>query len=194
MTRALRLALVLGLALLLQTVVIDALPVFGARADLWIVITVAGGLATGPDRGAAIGFLCGLIFDLTQNGPIGLGALLFTVAGYLVGSVARSVVGPARWVPVLAAVITAGAAMTAYVALGVLLGEGEWLSPRMIPVILVVTAGAAVLTTLLVPIMGWTEGESLGLPRVRGRTGGRPDRSSRRRRPSTPTPRFRARL
>jgi rod shape-determining protein MreD len=193
MSRAPRLLLVLAVALVIQTVILDALPVFGARADLWIVLTVAGGLATGPDRGAAIGFVCGLIFDLTQNGPIGLGALIFTVAGFLVGSVQRSVVGPARWVPVLAAVVTTLAALTAYVALGVLLGEGDWLSPRMIPVVIMVTGVAAVLTTPAVRIMAWTEGESLGFPRPgsRSRSSGR---SGRRQRSSRPRPRFRTRL
>jgi rod shape-determining protein MreD len=189
-----RLALVLAGILVLQAVVVDALPVFGARLDLWIVVTVAGGLAAGPDRGAAIGFVCGMIFDLTQNGPIGLGALLFTIAGYLVGSVQRSVVGPARWVPVMAATLTALATMTAYVVLGVLLGETAWLTTRVIPVILVVCLGAAVLTTPLVRIMAWTEGESLGFPKPRSRSSGRSGRSGRRRRPATRTPRFRTRL
>lgn len=184
MTRSVRLTLVLLLTLLTQTMVVNPLAVFGARIDLWIVVTVAGGLATGPDRGAAIGFLCGAVFDMTHNGPIGLGALVYTVAGYLVGSVARSVVGPARWVPVLAAVATTIAAVTTYVTLGVMLGETQWVEVRLIVVLLVVTGGAALLTPPMVRIMGWTEGAPMGFSRP-GRSSGR-GRSSRRR--SSPSP------
>ena len=196
MSRNARLVLVFGVTLVLQTFLVDSLPIFGARLDLWIVLAVAGGLAAGPDRGAAIGFICGLMFDLTQNGPIGLGALIYTVVGYLVGSVQRSVVGPARWVPILTAVAATLMAVVSYVALGVLLGEWEWLTTRLIPVILVVTAGAALLTPPAVRIMAWTEGESLGFPRPRGRSGpgGRPGRSTRRRLSSVFPSRPRARL
>jgi len=189
-SRAVRLTLVLGVPLVLQTVLIDSLPIFGARIDLWIVLAVAGGLATGPDRGAAIGFICGLLFDLTQNGPIGLGALIFTTAGFLVGSVQRSMVGPSRWLTVLAAVATTLAAVLSYVAIGVLLGEGEWLTTRLIPVVLVVTLGAAVLTPPAVRIMAWTEGEPLRSARPRNRSGsrGQPGRSTRpRRSPASPS-------
>lgn len=165
MSRTARLAVVLATTLVLQTVVVDALSVFGVHLDLWIVVTVGAGLAAGPDRGALVGFLCGLAFDLTQPGPAGLGALLYTLAGYLVGSVQRSVVGPAWWVPMLAATVTTLATVTAYVVLGVLLGHQEWLTTRMLGVVLVVTAGAAVLSPLAVRIMAWTEGEPI-------RTGG----------------------
>lgn len=187
MTRAVRLTLVLGVALLVQTFLFDSLPIFGARIDIWIVLAVAGGLATGPDRGAAIGFICGLLFDLTQNGPIGLGALIFTVAGFLVGSVQRSMSGPSQWMTVLAAVATTLAAVLTYVAVGVLLGEGEWLSTRMIPVVLVVTAGAAVLTPPAVRIMSWTEGEPLRSARPRDRSGRSGRSTGARRSPISPS-------
>ena len=195
MRRTARLVFVLGITLALQSFLVDSLPVFGARLDLWIVLAVAGGLAAGPDRGAAIGFICGLLFDFTQNGPIGLGALIYTGAGYLVGSVQRSVVGPARWMPVLAAVATTLAATVSYVALGVLLGEGEWLTARLVPVILVVTAGAGLLTPLAVRIMAWTEGEPLGISIPRGRSGSsrRPGPPTRRRRSSVFSARTRVR-
>lgn len=161
MSRNVRLAVVLVTTLVLQTVVFDALTILGVRLDLWIVVTVAAGLAAGPDRGALVGFLCGLAFDLTQPGPAGLGALLYTLAGYLVGTVQRSVVGPARWVPVLAATATALVTVAAYIVLGVVLGHHEWITTRMITVVLVVTAGVAVLTPVAVRIMAWTEGEPI---------------------------------
>lgn len=195
MSRAVRLVLVLLVTLAAQAFLVDSLPVLGARLDLWIVLAVAGGLAAGPDRGAAIGFVCGLMFDLTHNGPIGLGALIYSVAAFLVGSVQRSMVGHSRLVPILGAAVTAFAAVTTYVALGILLGESAWLTPRMISVILVVTVGAALLTPPAARIMAWTEGEPLGLPAPRGRSGStrRTSRSGRQARASAPPSRPRAR-
>jgi rod shape-determining protein MreD len=173
MTRGARLALVLIVTLIAQTVVVDNMAIFGVRLDLWIVVTVAAGLGTSADRGAAVGFLCGVIFDLTQNGPIGLGALVMTVSGYLVGSVARSVVGASRWIPVLAATATTSVAVSAYIVMGILLGERAWLDTRMVQVVVVVTVGAALLTPPMVRIMAWTDGEPLGISRPGGRTGSR---------------------
>lgn len=160
-----RLVAVVATTVLLQTAVASHLTVAGARVDLYLVLAIAGGLALGPERGAGIGFVAGLLFDLEQAGPMGAGALVYTLAGYLVGSVQRSVVGDAAWAPVAGAAVTAAAAVGGYAAIGVATGRTEWLDARLVTVALVVTVSTALLTPLMVRIMRWTQGEPLGLPR-----------------------------
>jgi rod shape-determining protein MreD len=175
---ALRLGVVIVATVLLQTAVATALPVAGARIDLYLVLAISGGLVLGPERGAALGFTAGLLFDLDQAGPLGTAALIYMLAGYMVGTVQRSVVGEAAWAPIVGSAVTAAASVTAYAAVGIAAGHHDWLGGRLAVVILVVTASTALLTPVALRIMGWTQGESLGLPRPGGRTRrrGRPGR------------------
>jgi len=167
---ALRLTLVVIGTVLLQTAVANALPIVGARIDLYLVLAISGGLTLGPERGAALGFAAGLLFDLDQAGPFGTAALIYMLAGYLVGTVQRSVVGEAVWAPIIGSAVTAAASVTAYAAVGIAAGHHDWLGGRLAVVVLVVTASTALLTPFALRIMGWTQGEPLGLPRFGGGT------------------------
>lgn len=135
----------------------------GVQADLMVVVALAAGLAGGPERGARVGFVAGLLWDLLIAGPMGLSALVYAAAGYLVGSAQRSVVGPTWWAPLPAAGLGAAGATVAYAAVGVVLGHPEWLATRTLVVAAVVGFVAALLILPAIRIMAWTEGEPLGL-------------------------------
>ena len=110
-----------------------------------------------------MGFVCGLAWDLVVDGPLGLSALAYCLAGYFVGSAQRSVVGPTWWAPIPAAAIAAGGATVFYAVIGAGLGHAEWIAGDTLVVVLVVSFGAAVLVLPAMRILAWTEGESLGL-------------------------------
>lgn len=163
MTTTLRTAVVLAFALFLQIAVAPWLTVAGVQADLLLVVALAAGLAGGPERGARVGFVAGLLWDLLVAGPFGLSALVYCLAGHFVGSAQRSVVGPTWWAPIPGAFIAAGAAVLAYAGLGVGLGHTEWLSSDTLVIAAVVATTAALLILPAIRILSWTEGEPLGL-------------------------------
>lgn len=173
MSTAARTAVVLATALALQVAVAPWLPIAGVQVDLLLLVSLAAGLAGGPERGARVGFLAGILWDLTVAGPFGLSALAYCLAGYFVGSLQRSVVGPTWWAPIPGAALAGGAAVLFYAAVGVLLGHTDWLDPHTLVIAAVVALTSAALVLPAIRILSWTEGESLGLrlpswPRRRG--------------------------
>ena len=173
MTTTIRTGIVLLLALCLQVAVMPWLTIAGAQIDVLLLVGLAAGLTGGPERGARVGFVAGILWDLVVSGPLGLSALAYCLAGYFVGSAQRSVVGPTWWAPIPGAAIAAGAATTFYVVVGAGLGNMEWVDGEAVKVVLVVSFGAALLVPPAMRILAWTEGEPLGLrlpsrPRRRG--------------------------
>jgi rod shape-determining protein MreD len=162
-TTAPRTAVVLVSALLLQVVIAPWLTIGGVQVDLLLLVSLAAGLTGGPERGARVGFVAGILWDLTVAGPFGLSALTYCLAGYFVGSAQRSVVGPTWWAPIPGAGLAAAASVLFYAAVGVLLGYHEWLSSRTLVVAAVVGGTAALLVLPAIRILSWTEGEPLGL-------------------------------
>jgi rod shape-determining protein MreD len=162
-TTAPRTAVVLVSALLLQVVIAPWLTIAGVQVDLLLLVSLAAGLTGGPERGARVGFVAGILWDLMVAGPFGLSALTYCLAGYFVGSAQRSVVGPTWWAPIPGAGLAAAASVLFYAAVGVLLGYHEWLSGRTLVVAVVVGGTAALLVLPAIRILSWTEGEPLGL-------------------------------
>lgn len=81
------LAVVLGL---LQLSVVPNVGLLGGRANLALVFVACACLGGDAQRAPLIGFLAGLFYDLAGSGPIGLMALLLTLAGYLFAASGRS--------------------------------------------------------------------------------------------------------
>lgn len=78
--------LVLLAAVVLQTAVFPALTLFGFRPDLLLLVTVTVATRDGALAGLRVGTVAGLISDLlVTSSPVGLGVLVFGVAGALVG-------------------------------------------------------------------------------------------------------------
>jgi rod shape-determining protein MreD len=182
MTATLRTAIVLVLALLLQVAVLPWLTIGGAQIDVMVLVGIAAGLTGGPERGARVGFMAGLLWDLVVSGPFGLSALAYCLAGYFVGSAQRSVVGPTWWAPIPGAALAAGGATAFYAVIGAALGNRGWIETGTITTVLVVAFGAALLVLPAMRILAWTEGEPLGLrlpSRPRRRTSFAPGRGRR---------------
>lgn len=70
---------------LLHLVLHEHLSLFGAAPNFLFVFTVCATSLYGPAGGCLAGFACGLLHDLTGTGPVGLSALLMSVAGYALG-------------------------------------------------------------------------------------------------------------
>jgi rod shape-determining protein MreD len=100
---AARLSLLLVVALVLQVSIAAGLRVFGVQADVLLLVAIGAGLATGPDRGAAIGFAAGVAYDLVLQTPFGLCALTYAVVAFVVGSLQDSVLRAAWWIPLATA-------------------------------------------------------------------------------------------
>jgi rod shape-determining protein MreD len=85
--RLLALAVVLVVAVLIQSTVLARLRLAGARPDLLVLAVVSVSVATDPTTGAVFGFVAGLVSDLLFDLPVGVSALVYTAVGFAVGTV-----------------------------------------------------------------------------------------------------------
>ncbi len=154
-----RASFVFVVALTLQLGVATDLQLFGVQGDLMLLVAIAGGIAAGPDQGAAIGFAAGLVYDLMLQTPFGLSALTYALVAYGVGSLQDSVLRAAWWIPVASAAAASAAGVILYGVFATVLGE-ELVGPTLVRVALVVGVLNAVAAPVVVRTMRWATGTS----------------------------------
>ena len=97
-------------ALVLQVGMAPEFRVFGVVGNLLLLVAVSGGVAGGPDRGAIVGFCCGLLMDLARgSGALGLSALAYPLVAGGVGATMTQVLQMRR-LPTMG-IVAAGSAV-----------------------------------------------------------------------------------
>ncbi len=125
-TARLRLVGVLVLAVILQTTLIPDLRIFGICADLMLLCTVCAALVGGPELGGLVGFSAGLLADLfLTTTPLGLSALAFSLVGYAVGSIRRTVLQEGWLLAPATALVASAAGVIVFVVAGVMVGQSQ---------------------------------------------------------------------
>jgi rod shape-determining protein MreD len=120
---AVRGALLLFVAALVQAVVVPPYALAGGAPDLLLLVVISLGLLRGSIAGATYGFVGGLLLDLLTLETLGLTSLVLTLAGFWAGRYAETTGRTRRLAPLMsAAVITVLAALFAFL-LHYLLGE-----------------------------------------------------------------------
>ena len=122
--RAVIVAVLLILAVLIEVTVLAPLPFPGATPSLVLVVVVILASQFGAATGAVSGFAGGLLLDIAPPaaGTIGITALLLTVVGYAVGRFAESDDRP-WWSFAVLAALAAPLVVLAGAVLGGLLGD-----------------------------------------------------------------------
>lgn len=143
-----RLALVVLGALVLQVCLLARFSFDGARVDVLVLVVIAVGFLAGPERGAQVGFGAGLAFDIVLATPLGLSALIYTIVGFAVGTMSRSVVRSAWWIGTALVGAASVGAVLIYAVVGQVLGQSTLDGPPLVSIMVVV----AVVNTLLAPL------------------------------------------
>lgn len=77
------------LLLVLQITLVNLLSIKGVKPDLLILFVALRGLLEGPTRGIVWGFGTGLVLDGISGGTFGLGALAYSLNGFICGHIGR---------------------------------------------------------------------------------------------------------
>lgn len=162
-----RLALVGLVTLLLQVSLVSGIEIGGGQANLIVLFAIVAAMESDPERGAIVGFVAGLVFDLLLDTPAGLSALTLTLVGWGVGQ-AKDAVLRSSEVTSAALVLAASAAATLLYA-GLAVVFGVTVDPGGLPAIVAVVAVAnVVLGRPMRWAVRWAFGpESRALPRDR---------------------------
>jgi rod shape-determining protein MreD len=156
---AIRTSLILVLALTIQLGMAPGLQLFGVQCDLLLLVAICGGIAAGPDRGAAIGFAAGLAYDLFLQTPFGLSALTYAIVAYLVGSLQDSVLRASWWIPVLTATAASMVGVILYGVFGTVLGE-ELIGLDLVRIALIVGLLNTIAAPFVIRGMRWATGST----------------------------------
>jgi rod shape-determining protein MreD len=74
------------IGLVVQVMVAPYLTIANGQVNALMVCAFGVALAEGGSRGVVAGFVAGLLYDLLTTGPIGLMALLLTIASFVLGA------------------------------------------------------------------------------------------------------------
>lgn len=118
-------AAALLIALLLQVAIAPRLAIGGVVPNLLLLVVITLALIEGRTAGAAAGFAAGLLFDLLGGSPIGVAALVFTVTGYLAGSLQENMFAEGWLMPPTVAFVASLFTEIAYAFALSLVGAGS---------------------------------------------------------------------
>ena len=113
MTDAVKIAVLVFVAVVLQASIFAGADLLGGTPDVLLLVLLGIALQRGAVAGAVAGFLGGLLLDVATLESLGVASLLLTLLGYLAGRVGEAIGRDRRYAP-LAAILAA----TVFVALG----------------------------------------------------------------------------
>jgi len=151
-----RLLMVGMVVLTLQTTLFSDLRPFDVVVDLLLGLSAAAGVVGGPEKGAFVGFVYGILFDLALVTPFGLSALTYGLVGFFVGLAKTSItVGQAWWLTMLLVFAGSVVGVVLFASIGTLVGEPGWVDRRLLRVALVVGVVNGILGPLMLPLQRW---------------------------------------
>jgi len=124
MRKALPAIAAITVATLLQAGLAPYLAIGGVTPNFLLLVVVTLALVTGPTEGAAAGFAAGLIFDLLGTGPVGPGALVLCITGYVAGLMHEQMFAEGWLLPLTVLGLASLGAEMAYALMLGLLGAG----------------------------------------------------------------------
>jgi len=143
------------LVALQRTIFVDIQP-FGVIIQILTITAAAAGVAGGSERGAMVGFVFGVMFDLTEGTPLGSTALAMTLAGLVGGLLALIAADPHWWLESIFTALGSAVGVVMVPVVRVFIGESEPFEPQMWTVVAVVAVSGAVASPLLVPLARWS--------------------------------------
>ena len=155
MTGVIRVGLVILTALVVQFGVVNELRLFDAMGDVMLLVAVAAAIAGDRERGAMVGFVAGLAYDLLLTTPFGLSALAYCLLAYGVGTFDTGALRSTRWLPALAVAAASAVGVALYALLGAVVGQESMVSDDLPVIMAVVAAVNLVLSLPAIRVMRW---------------------------------------
>jgi cell shape-determining protein MreD len=146
----------LGVVLLAlqRTIFIEVQPA-DVIIQIMMIMTAAAGVAGGSERGAMVGFVFGVMYDLAEGTPLGSTAIAFTVAGVVSGLLALIAADPHWWLESIFTALGSAAGVAMVPVVRVFIGESEPFESQLGLVVVVMAVAGALASPVLVPFARW---------------------------------------
>lgn len=138
-------------AMLLQVAIAPHIAIGGIVPNMLLLVVVTLALVQGPRSGMVAGFSAGLIFDLLGTAPIGPGALVLCLVGFVAGSLQANTFAEGWTLPLVVLFIASLIAEVAYGIVLAVLGEGGAVLGAVLTVMVPGAVYNAALAVLLYP-------------------------------------------
>jgi cell shape-determining protein MreD len=146
----------LGLILLaLQRTIFVEIQVGGVIIQIMMAMAAAAGVVGGSERGALVGFVLGVMFDLAEATPLGSTAAAMTIAGTVGGLLALIAADPHWWLEAIFTALGSAVGVALIPLVRAFIGEPEPFQRQLGVVVIVTAAAAALMSPLLVPLGRW---------------------------------------
>jgi rod shape-determining protein MreD len=153
MLRRIKLALLILVAVVLETTLLTHFDLFDAVPGLCMLCVLAVAFEDGPESGALFGFAMGLVLDLFLITPLGLSALSFALTGYAVGAFQSSIVRTTPWLyPMIGGLGGLFGGMV-FITVGAVVGQDQLLSMHGVQIVVVSAVWDALLAPLVFPVV-----------------------------------------
>lgn len=151
----LKVGVVLFVSIVMQLSVFVDVRVFGVAPELLALVAVLAGFLAGPERGASIAFVAGLLWDVWLPTPLGLAAITFATVAFAMGSIEAGLFNDTTGqVPALAFLGTF-AAVIGYALLGEVVGQRGLVDIELLRVALIAAALNAAIAPVMVRPVAW---------------------------------------
>ena len=127
----------------------------GAGADLILLLAIAAGIAAGPVRGARVGFVLGIAFDLLVTTPFGLSALCYGLCAFLAGLIEPHVFQAKRFITPVTVAVAGGLGTLLYASLADVFGVRSALTVNVFRIVIAVALANLVLGVPFVRVARW---------------------------------------
>ena len=153
MLRRVKLALLILVAVVLETTLLTHFDLFDAVPGLCMLCVLAVAFEDGPESGALFGFAMGLVLDLFLITPLGLSALSFAITGYAVGAFQSSIVRTTPWLYPMIGGIGGLFGGLVFITVGAVVGQDQLLSVHGVQIVVVSAVWDAILAPLVFPVV-----------------------------------------
>jgi rod shape-determining protein MreD len=151
-----RLAVLIVVTAIVQVSFLNGLLIGGAHPDLFLLVAIVAGLTAGPQRGAVIAFVTGLVADLFVLTPFGLSSLVYVLVAFGVGEAASLPSGRAPYsFRMLMAAAGGIVGVLLFSGIGALIGQPHLPRQQLIAVVSVVAIANAILCIPVASMMSW---------------------------------------
>lgn len=111
-------------AFVLQVGVAPYIAIGGVSPNFFLIATIGIALVNGPNEGAGVGFVGGVLFDLVGAQTVGPMALVLAVAGYTAGLLNQNMMGEGWVLPTMTLGLTGLVSSILYQGIVSVLGTG----------------------------------------------------------------------
>lgn len=143
------------LLIALQRTLFVELTVAGVIIQVVTAFAAAAGVAGGSEGGAIAGFVLGVMYDLTEGGPLGATSLAMATAGIVAGLLFLITAEPQWWLGAIFAGLGTAAGELMVPTVRFFTGQENAFVARLWLIIPVVGIAGAVMSPILVPLARW---------------------------------------